>query len=128
MRPCWFLAGESWMHRGDDAPWCPYPSRPVQDAIAPGAGGRVEFYRAKGALLKRDVAVEVSEQPAEDHEALGRFERGARAVATLSHLNNLAIQGVGTEGDTSYVVMQLVDGETLRMRARRSAFSRRAER
>ena len=87
-----------------------------------GAGGMGEVYRAKDTRLKRDVAIKVlPERLAKNPEALNRFEREAQAVAALSHPNILAIYDVGTEGETSYVVMELLEGETLRDRVRRSA-------
>ncbi len=87
-----------------------------------GAGGMGEVYRAKDTRLKRDVAIKVlPERLAKDPEALNRFEREAQAVAALSHSNILAIYDVGTEGETSYVVTELLEGETLRERVRRSA-------
>jgi serine/threonine protein kinase len=86
-----------------------------------GAGGMGEVYRAKDTRLQRDVAIKVvPEHLAKDRDALTRFEREAQAVAALSHPNILAIHDVGTEGDTSYAVTELLEGETLRERVRRS--------
>ncbi|MHC4696686.1 MAG: protein kinase domain-containing protein [Planctomycetota bacterium] len=92
------------------------------EVVAPlGAGGMGEVYRAKDARLDREVAVKVlPEHLAGDPSAMGRFKREAKAVAALSHPNILAIYDVGTEGETSYVVMELLEGETLRDRVRRS--------
>ncbi len=82
-----------------------------------GAGGMGEVYRARDARLGRDVAIKVlPEQMAQDAQALARFEREARAVAALSHPNILAIFDVGTEQGVSYVVTELLEGETLRAR------------
>jgi len=82
-----------------------------------GAGGMGEVYRARDARLGRDVAIKVlPEQMAQDPQALARFEREARAVAALSHPNILAIFDVGTEQGLSYVVTELLEGETLRAR------------
>jgi serine/threonine-protein kinase len=58
-------------------------------------------------------------------EALARFKREAKAVAALSHPNILAIYDVGVQEDVSYVVMELLEGETLRSRIKRSAMSSR---
>ncbi|UCC31153.1 MAG: protein kinase, partial [Phycisphaerales bacterium] len=92
------------------------------EIVAPlGAGGMGEVYRAKDTRLDREVAVKVL--PAHlsgDPNALTRFEREAKAVAALSHPNILAIHDVGTAGRTSFVVMELLEGETLRERVRRS--------
>src|SRR5512143_1911995 len=80
-----------------------------------GAGGMGEVYRAKDRQLKRDVAVKVlPESLAGDAEALARFEREAVAVAALSHANILSIHDFGTEGNTAYAVMELLEGSTLR--------------
>ena len=87
-----------------------------------GAGGMGEVYRAKDTRLKRDVAVKVvPEHLAKDPTALNRFEREAQAVAALSHPNILAVYDVGTEQGVSFVVLELLEGETLGERVRRSA-------
>ena len=90
------------------------------EIVAPlGAGGMGEVYRAKDTRLDRDVAIKVlPEHLANDCDALARFEREAKAVAALSHPNILAIHDVGTEGETSYVVMELLEGESLLERLR----------
>ena len=80
-----------------------------------GAGGMGEVYRAEDTRLKRDVAIKVvPERLAKDRDALNRFEREAQAVAALSHPNIVAIHDTGTEGNISFVVMELLEGETLR--------------
>jgi TolB-like protein/Tfp pilus assembly protein PilF len=74
-----------------------------------------EVYRARDGRLERDVAVKVlPERVAADPGALARFEREAKAVAALSHPNILAIHDVGRESSTSYAVMELLEGATLR--------------
>ena len=84
-----------------------------------GAGGMGEVWRARDSRLGRDVAVKVLPASlAHDAEALARFEREAKAVAALSHPNILSIFDVGSEGDTKYAVMELLEGETLRTRLR----------
>jgi len=80
-----------------------------------GAGGMGEVYRARDTRLGRDVAVKVlPDDVAVDARALARFESEARAVAALSHPNILALSDVGKEGSVSFVVTELLDGETLR--------------
>ncbi len=84
-----------------------------------GAGGMGEVYRARDAGLDREVAVKVlSAQLAGDSDALARFEREATSIAKLSHPNILSIYEFGREGGTTFVAMELVEGETLRDRLR----------
>ncbi len=86
------------------------------EILAPlGAGGMGEVYRARDTRLGRDVAIKVlPDEVARDAHALARFEQEARAVAALSHPNILALHDVGKEGAVSFVVMELLEGETLR--------------
>ena len=80
-----------------------------------GAGGMGEVLRARDHRLGRDVAVKVLPRDlATDADRLARFEREAKAVAALSHPNILAIHDFGTEGDITYAVLELLEGETLR--------------
>src|SRR3989304_7135641 len=84
-----------------------------------GAGGMGEVYRAKDTRLDREVAIKVlPERLANDADALARFGREAKAVAALSHPNILAIHDVGHERGISFVVTELLVGETLRERMR----------
>jgi Tol biopolymer transport system component len=88
-----------------------------------GAGGMGEVYRARDPRLGRDVALKVlPADAAADPERRRRFENEARAVAALNHPHILAVHDVGTDGDVSYVVFELVEGETLRQRLARGAF------
>ena len=86
------------------------------EIVAPiGAGGMGEVYRAHDARLRRDVAVKVlPSSVAGDPDRLRRFEQEALATAALNHPNILAVYDVGREGDTAFVVEELLDGETLR--------------
>jgi serine/threonine protein kinase/tetratricopeptide (TPR) repeat protein len=82
-----------------------------------GAGGMGEVYRARDTRLGREVAIKILPEPfAADPERRARFEREARAVAALSHPNILAIHDYGTHGIVTYAVMELLEGETLRVR------------
>ncbi|MEI6669871.1 MAG: protein kinase [Acidobacteriota bacterium] len=91
-----------------------------------GAGGMGEVYRAHDAKLNRDVAIKIlPEALAADPAALVRFEREAQAVAALSHPNILSIFDFGREGATAYAVMELLEGETLRVRLEHGALPAR---
>ena len=91
-----------------------------------GSGGMGEVYRATDTRLKRDVAVKVlRERLAENSEALARFEREAQSIAALSHPNILAVHDVGSDAGISYVVMELLEGESLRARMDRTNLSTR---
>ncbi len=82
-----------------------------------GAGGMGEVYRARDPRLNRDVAIKVlPEGLASDATAQARFEREARAVAALSHPNILDIHDMGATGAVSWVVTELLEGETLSRR------------
>ncbi len=86
-----------------------------------GAGGMGEVYRALDPRLGRDVAVKILPlHLARDPDSRARLDREARAVAALSHPNVLAIYDVGTHEGASYVVTELLEGETLRSRLDRS--------
>lgn len=83
-----------------------------------------EVYRARDTRLNRDVAVKVLPTSfAADAERLQRFAQESRAAAALNHPNILSIFDVGTEGDTPYVVSELLEGETLRERLRTGPLS-----
>ncbi len=79
-----------------------------------GAGGMGEVYRARDTKLDRDVAIKVlPEDFAADPERLARFEREAKLLASLNHANIAAIYGLEDEGDQRFIVMEVVEGETL---------------
>ncbi|HVE66151.1 MAG TPA: serine/threonine-protein kinase, partial [Thermoanaerobaculia bacterium] len=82
-----------------------------------GRGGMGEVYRALDTRLGRDVAVKILPTAfAADPENVQRFEKEARAVASLSHPNIVTLLDVGEEGGLRYAVAELVDGQTLRQR------------
>src|SRR5512137_2417224 len=85
-----------------------------------GAGGMGEVYRARDPRLGREVAIKIlPEEVGRDPERLARFDREARAVAALNHPNILTVHDVGRQDATPYVVMELLEGETLRELASR---------
>ena len=82
-----------------------------------GEGGMGQVYRARDPRLGREIAIKVLPQESSSNaDALARFEREARAVASLSHPNILAVHDFGSERGTFYVVTELLEGETLRKR------------
>ena len=101
-----------------------------------GAGGMGEVYKAKDTRLDRTVAIKVLPQKSvPSAEARQRFEREARTISQLSHPHICALYDVGRDGETEYLVMELLEGETLADRlasrpaaARADAASRRRHR
>ena len=84
-----------------------------------GAGGMGEVYQAHDTKLGRDVAIKVlPEAFAHDADRLSRFQREAKMLAALNHANIATIYGLEQSGGTSYLVMELVSGETLAERVK----------
>src|SRR6202171_1704271 len=91
------------------------------EILAPlGAGGMGEVYRARDTRLERTVAIKVlpSHLPSSP-EVRQRFEREAKTISQLSHPHICALYDVGREGETEYLVMELLEGETLSERLAR---------
>jgi eukaryotic-like serine/threonine-protein kinase len=79
-----------------------------------GAGGMGEVYKAKDTRLERTVAIKVLPQRlSASPETRQRFEREARTISQLSHSHICALYDVGREGETEYLVMEYLEGETL---------------
>src|SRR5262245_8238682 len=79
-----------------------------------GAGGMGEVYRARDTRLGRDVAIKVLPQHlSQNPDFRARFEREAKTVSSLNHPNICTLHDVGREGDADFLVMELVQGETL---------------
>jgi Tol biopolymer transport system component len=85
-----------------------------------GAGGMGEVYRARDTRLDRSVALKVLRLASRSEaHARERFEREARIVATFSHPHICAVHDVGHQDGIDYLVMELLDGETLAQRLAR---------
>jgi serine/threonine protein kinase len=80
-----------------------------------GGGGMAVVYKAKCTLLNRFVAVKILRPEfTNDEEFVKRFKVEAQAVASLSHPNVVSIYDVGHHDDVHYIVMEYVDGMTLK--------------
>ena len=85
-----------------------------------GAGGMGEVYRATDTKLNRQVAIKVlPELYASDPDRVARFHREAQAVAALNHTNIAAIYDLAESGATKFLVLELIEGDTLADRIRR---------
>src|SRR5712691_6996403 len=81
-----------------------------------GAGGMGEVYRARDPRLARDVAIKVLPAAVStDPDRLARFDQEARATAALNHPNIVAVHDVGIADGVTFVVTELLQGETLRV-------------
>src|SRR3972149_9835186 len=82
-----------------------------------GVGGMGEVHRAQDLKLRREVALKfLPEAFARDPERLARFRREAQMLGALNHPNIGAIYNFEETGETSFLVLELVPGETLRER------------
>jgi predicted Ser/Thr protein kinase len=80
-----------------------------------GAGGMAEVFEGRDRLLARRVAIKVLQaQFARDPSFLIRFKREAQAAASLSHPNIVGVYDTGTEDGTHFIVMEYVEGRTLK--------------
>lgn len=80
-----------------------------------GSGGMANVYLAHCRLLNRNVAVKVLKNEfANDKEFLERFNKEAQAAAAISSPNIVNVYDVGHDGDTHYIVMEYVEGNTLK--------------
>src|SRR5262249_9977535 len=78
------------------------------------SGGMGEVYQARDSRLGRSVAVKVLPDAfAKDTERIARFEREAKLLASLNHANIAALYGMEQADDQHFLVMELVEGETL---------------
>src|SRR5262249_48298981 len=79
-----------------------------------GKGGMGEVYRARDTKLGREVAIKVLPADfARDAERVARFKREAQVLASLTHSNIGVIHDLQKHGDTEFLILELVEGETL---------------
>jgi Tol biopolymer transport system component len=85
------------------------------EILAPlGAGGMGEVYKARDTRLERTVAIKVLPQHlSSSPDVRQRFEREAKTISQLSHPHICALYDIGREGETEYLVMEYLEGETL---------------
>ncbi len=93
------------------------------EIVAPlGAGGMGEVYRARDTRLGREVAIKVLPQHlSANPEVRARFEREARTISQLNHPHICTLHDVGHQEGIDYLVMELLDGETLAQRLDKGA-------
>src|SRR5262249_45105133 len=85
-----------------------------------GKGGMGEVYRARDTKLKRDVAIKIlPDEFSRDADRLTRFQREAEVLASLNHPNIAAIYDLQETNETRFLVLELVEGETLAERIQR---------
>jgi len=85
-----------------------------------GSGGMGDVYQATDSKLGRSVAIKfLPEAFSHDNERVARFEREARVLASLNHPHIADIYGLEESGDRKFLVMELVEGETLAERIKR---------
>ena len=85
-----------------------------------GKGGMGEVFQAKDQILGREVAIKVlPEEFARDTDRVTRFQREAKVLASLNHPNIAAIHGLEQSEGTNFLVLELIEGETLTARIAR---------
>ena len=95
---------------------------PYQIDAPLGAGGMGEVYKATDTRLDRTVAIKVlPEHVASDPDLKQRFEREARTVAALNHPHICTLYDIGREGETDFLVMEYLDGQTVAQRLEKGA-------
>lgn len=79
-----------------------------------GVGGMANVYCAKDLKLDRKVSFKVLKEEFIDEEFIGKFSKEARAAARIAHVNIANVYDVGNDGNIYYIVMEYVDGYTLK--------------
>ncbi len=79
-----------------------------------GVGGMANVYCAKDLKLDRKVSFKVLKEEFIDEEFIGKFSKEARAAARISHINIANVYDVGNDGNIYYIVMEYIDGYTLK--------------
>jgi eukaryotic-like serine/threonine-protein kinase len=89
-----------------------------------GAGGMGEVFRARDSRLNRNVAIKLlPESFAADEDRLRRFKLEAQSASALNHPNILTVYDIGTEGQSPYLVTELLEGESLSARLKSGKLS-----
>src|SRR5258705_11490196 len=97
---------------------------PYEIVSALGAGGMGEVYRARDTRLERSVAIKVlPANVSSDPSLRQRLEREAKAVSKLSHPHICALHDIGHQDGVDFLVMELIEGETLEHRLTKGPFS-----
>ncbi|MDQ5825175.1 MAG: protein kinase [Chloroflexota bacterium] len=87
-----------------------------------GGGGMAQVYKSRDNILGRIVAIKVlREQYSTDAQFVARFRREAQAAANLAHPNIVNVYDVGQDGDIHYIVMEYINGESLKSYINRSS-------
>jgi len=87
-----------------------------------GKGGMGEVYRARDTKLKRDVAIKVlPDEFYRDADRIARFHREAEALAALNHPNIAGVHDLQEANESRFLVLELVEGDTLAERLQRGA-------
>jgi serine/threonine protein kinase/Tol biopolymer transport system component len=97
---------------------------PYEILSALGAGGMGEVYRGRDTRLERDVAIKVlPSNLSSDPSLKQRLEREAKAVSKLSHPHICTLHDIGHQDGVDFLVMELLEGETLEQRLTKGALS-----
>jgi len=95
---------------------------PYEIVAALGAGGMGEVYRARDTRLDRPVAIKILPSHLScNSELKNRFEREARTLSSVTHAHICHLYDVGSQAGVEFLVMELLEGETLASRLMRGA-------